>query len=150
MEGALFLRSMGGLLVVLGLLSAALWLVKRYDLRLPGRVGGGRAARLAVVERLALDARRSLVLIRRDGTEHLVLLAPDGVYPIGGATPVVGTPLPVAPRPRRPRAAEIVPFPDPLPGRRGKTPGAAPGDAHPASRPETGPGGAPTDDGRPR
>lgn len=150
MEGALLLRSMGGLLVVLGLLSAALWLVKRYDLRLPGRVGDGRAARLAVVERLALDARRSLVLIRRDGTEHLLLLAPDGAYPIGGATPVVGAPLPVAPRPLRSRPAEIVPFPDPLPGRRGAPAGAGSSGPHPAARPETGPGGAPTDDGRPQ
>ena len=46
------------------------------------RLGPGgvtRAARrLAVVEALPLDTRRKLVLIRRDATEHLLLLSPEG------------------------------------------------------------------------
>jgi flagellar protein FliO/FliZ len=31
-----------------------------------------------VLETLPLDARRKLVLIRRDATEHLLLLSPEG------------------------------------------------------------------------
>lgn len=73
------LRTMGALALVLGLLGAALWAVRRYDLRLPGRVGGsGPLRRLELVERTALDPRRAVALVRRDGREHLILLAPEG------------------------------------------------------------------------
>jgi len=78
------LRTLGGLGVVLGLLAGALWAVRRYDIKLPGRVGGGAARRLDVVERLAIDGKRSVALIRRDGCEHLVLLDPAGAVVIEG------------------------------------------------------------------
>jgi flagellar biogenesis protein FliO len=35
-------RTIGGLGAVLGILAGALWLVRRYDLRLPGRAIGAR------------------------------------------------------------------------------------------------------------
>jgi len=74
------LRTLGALGCVLGLLAGALWAVRRFDLALPGRVGGrATAARVALVERVAIDARRSLVLLRRDDAEHLVLIGPDRV-----------------------------------------------------------------------
>ncbi|MGN6374329.1 MAG: flagellar biosynthetic protein FliO [Sphingomonas sp.] len=74
------MRTIGALALVLGMLAGALWLVRRYDLKLPGRVGGGgtRTRRLELVERLAVDQRRAVALIRRDDTEHLILLAPEG------------------------------------------------------------------------
>ncbi|MBO9713479.1 flagellar biosynthetic protein FliO [Sphingomonas sp.] len=73
------LRTLGALGLVLGMLASALWVVKRYDLRLPGRVtGGSRRRRIELVERLSVDAKRSVALIRRDGCEHLVLMGPDG------------------------------------------------------------------------
>jgi flagellar biogenesis protein FliO len=72
------LRMLGGLGVVLGLLAGALWLVRRYDLKLPGRVAGGATRRLELIEKLPIDSRRSIALIRRDGREHLILLAPEG------------------------------------------------------------------------
>lgn len=78
MDIALLIRSLGGLMAVLALLSGALWLVRRYDLRLPGRVGGGREARLAIVERVTVDAKRSLLVVRHGDTEHLLLIAPEG------------------------------------------------------------------------
>lgn len=78
------LRMMGALLIVLGILAGGLWAVRRYDLRWPGALTAGlrardRIPRLALVERLALDARRSVVLIRRDGHEHLLLISPEGM-----------------------------------------------------------------------
>ena len=74
-----FMRTMGALAIVLGMLAAALWLVKRYNIRLPGSIGGASAGkRVEVVERTGIDGRRSVALIRRDGREHLVLLAPEG------------------------------------------------------------------------
>ena len=72
------LRTLGGLATVLGILWGALWLVRRYDIQLPGLTGGGQRSRLELVERLAIDARRSVTLLRRDGTEHLILIAPEG------------------------------------------------------------------------
>ena len=74
------LRMVGALVLVLGGLAGALWAVRRFDLRLPGRIGlaARPERRLALVERLAVDPRRSLVLVRRDGREHLLLIAPEG------------------------------------------------------------------------
>ena len=78
MDFVSILRTLGGLGTVLGILSGALWLVRRYDIRLPGRTGMLRVSRLELVERLPLDARRSVALLRRDGREHLILIAPEG------------------------------------------------------------------------
>ncbi|MET4666589.1 flagellar biosynthetic protein FliO [Sphingomonas sp. PvP056] len=74
------LRMFGALALVLGGLAGALWAVRRFDLRLPGRIGLAPRPerRLTLVERLAVDPRRSLVLVRRDGREHLLLIAPEG------------------------------------------------------------------------
>lgn len=74
------LRMFGALAIVLGLLAGALWAVRRFDIRLPGRLGGGATPdkRLEVVERLTVDQKRSLLLVRRDNVEHLVLMAPEG------------------------------------------------------------------------
>jgi flagellar biogenesis protein FliO len=72
------LRTLGGLGVVLGVLAGALWVVRRYDLRLPGRAVGARKRRLELVESLQIDSKRIVALVRRDGQEHLVLIAPEG------------------------------------------------------------------------
>lgn len=97
------LRTLGALAFVLGLLVGGLWLVRRYDLRLPGeflpRLGAGlgrplREKRLELVERIALDARRSLVLVRRDGVEFSLVLAPEGLLVLepGKGSPVAQAP----------------------------------------------------------
>lgn len=92
-DGLAIVRSLGALLTVLGLLAGALWAVRRFNLVLPG-TGAGPERRLAVVERLSLDPRRSLALLRRDGVEHLVLLAPEGHLVI--ETRIAGAPASVA------------------------------------------------------
>ena len=60
-------------------------------------VGAGR--RVELIERLPLDARRSVALIRRDGREHLILLGPEGGVK-GGEIVAVGTPEQVVKEPR--------------------------------------------------
>jgi flagellar protein FliO/FliZ len=70
-------------LIVLGLIFAAFWAVRRFG---AGRLGGdamrGRQPRLSVTEQAFMrDGRRQLILVRRDNVEHLVL--------IGGPTDVV-------------------------------------------------------------
>jgi flagellar protein FliO/FliZ len=67
-------RSLGALLVVLGLLGLAAWLARRLELH--RRLGGPAAGRLAIVEQRWLDSRTRLLLVRRDRVEHLLLLGP--------------------------------------------------------------------------
>lgn len=63
------------LVFVLGLIAALAWTARRFGLGGKLVANTGRR-RLAVSEVMPLDARRKLVLLRRDGTEHLVLLGP--------------------------------------------------------------------------
>ena len=69
-------RFLAALLFVLGLIALLAWFARRF--RLGTAPAAGTARRLAVLETLPLDARRKLVLIRRDDTEHLLLLGTDG------------------------------------------------------------------------
>lgn len=68
-----YLRFLMALGVVLALIGVGAWAVKRFVVERGLPVGRRDARRLQVVETLSLDARRKLVLLRRDGTEHLVL-----------------------------------------------------------------------------
>jgi flagellar protein FliO/FliZ len=88
------LRTLGALATVLGLLAGALWVVRRYDIKLPAQFAGSRAdaRRLVLVERLPLDGRRSVALIRCDDQEHLVLIAPEGLLMLDAPAGTVSTP----------------------------------------------------------
>ncbi len=115
-EMPLAVRFFLAFLIVLGLIGAAAWAVRRFG---SGRYGGagqrGRQPRLAVVDHASVDARRRLILIRRDNVEHLLL--------IGGPTDVVVEPNIVramppsreAPAARAPAVAELLPRSIPLP-----------------------------------
>lgn len=113
------LRMFGALAIVLGLLAGALWAVRRFDIRLPGSLGAGSAPdkRLEVVERLTVDQKRSLLLVRRDNVEHLVLMAPEGNVVLheartdAPALRVIDTP---APKPAPAFAALVEPEPAPM------------------------------------
>ena len=67
-----FVLALVAILVLLGLLA---WLGRRFGLA--GRPASGAKRRLAIVEIAPIDGKRRLVLLRRDHTEHLVLLGPD-------------------------------------------------------------------------
>src|SRR5471030_287781 len=72
-------------LVVLALIGATAWLVRRFGAnRLGGANARGRQPRLAVIDAATVDGRRRLVLIRRDNIEHLLM--------IGGPTDLVVEP----------------------------------------------------------
>lgn len=98
------LRTIGALGVVLGMLVGALLVVRRYDLKLQQKwlngqlfAGMGQARpdrRLEMIERLAIDPRRSVVLIRRDYREISLLISPEGVVMLDSA-PCIG---PVSPK----------------------------------------------------
>lgn len=102
MDTLSLLRMLGALLLVLGGMVCALWLVKRYDLTIPRKwlEGLGHKAphkRLEVVERLAIDQRRSIILLRRDETEFSIVVGPDGVTVLDSAVPPAASPARTAP-----------------------------------------------------
>lgn len=72
-----YLRTVFALLFVLGLIGLLYVLARQYGAQRfgLGRIGAG--GRLALVEARSLGARHRLVLVRRDGVEHLLLLGPD-------------------------------------------------------------------------
>jgi flagellar protein FliO/FliZ len=62
-------------IVVLVLIAAAAWLVRRFGgSRLGANANRGRMPRLAVIDAAAVDNRRRLVLVRRDNVEHLLMI----------------------------------------------------------------------------
>ncbi len=65
------------LLLVIGLILALAWIARRLGVMGRLTTTGGKR-RLAIVEVLPLDAKRRLVLLKRDGTHHLVLLGATG------------------------------------------------------------------------
>ncbi len=72
MEPLELARAAAALAAVLGLVGLLAWLARRLELH--RRLGGPVGARLALVEQRWLDARTRLLLVRRDGVEHLILL----------------------------------------------------------------------------
>ena len=82
------MRGLLALVFVLGLIGGIALLAKRFGFTprstLPKRsrrgIGGQKTSsgrRLAIVEVLPVDAKRRLVLIRRDNKEHLIMLGAD-------------------------------------------------------------------------
>ena len=73
-EMPLAVRFFLAFLIVLGLIGAAAWAVRRFgSTRFSGAVRG-RQPRLAVIEYATVDARRRLLLVRRDNVEHLMMI----------------------------------------------------------------------------
>lgn len=95
-----FIRALAALAFTLGLIGLAAWALRKYG---PDAIGRAIAARqdrrLKVVETLALDPTRRLVVVSLDGEERLVLLG-DGKLldwtPKGAPPSPVAEPEPVA------------------------------------------------------
>jgi flagellar protein FliO/FliZ len=103
--------------VVLALIGAAAWLVRRFaGNRLGANTNRGRMPRLAVIDAAAVDGRRRLVLVRRDNVEHLLMIGgptdivvePNIVRAVSARDPMPPRPAVGSPEPQ-PR---IVPLPD--------------------------------------
>jgi flagellar protein FliO/FliZ len=73
MIGDVYWRFVGALIIVIALILVLAWIAKRIGFG--GRLATGRGKRrLAIQEVMPLDNKRRLVLLRRDGVEHLLLL----------------------------------------------------------------------------
>jgi flagellar protein FliO/FliZ len=81
MDGLALLRALGALVFTLGLLIGGAMLLRRYGHKL-GALGLAlpvvKTKRLSISEIMSVDARHRLLLIRRDDSEHLVLMGPSG------------------------------------------------------------------------
>ena len=73
-ETVSYLKFLLALLFVLGLIGGLSIIAKRAGLGNRGPIVKGNSKRLSIVETMALDPKRRVVLIRCDNSEHLLLL----------------------------------------------------------------------------
>lgn len=80
MTGFDIANALFSLLIVLGMIGAIAWLIRRWGglTGLAGRTLSKSTRRLTVSESISVGARHRLVLLRRDDKEYLVLLGPNG------------------------------------------------------------------------
>jgi len=114
-EMPLAVRFFLAFLIVLGSIGAFAWAVRRFG---SGRLGGassrGRQPRLGVIDYASVDARRRLILVRRDNVEHLLMIGgPTDVVVEANIVRAVAAPREVALA--RPAAVEPLPRAIPLP-----------------------------------
>src|SRR5215469_11334462 len=83
-EMPLAVRFFVAFLIVLGLIGAIAWAVRRFGSSRLGTSTRGRQPRLAVIDYASVDGRRRLILVRRDNVEHLLM--------IGGPSDIVVEP----------------------------------------------------------
>lgn len=91
MEYSDYLRFVAAFGFIIGLILVCAWGARRMGLT-PQIGATENNKRLAVIETLNLDAKRKLILIRRDGKEHLLLLGETDMTIEGGfdaAQPIV-------------------------------------------------------------
>lgn len=73
----MILKFCAALVFVLALMGGLALGLKKLGLTQGGSAAPGKR-RLKIIESLPLDARRRAVILRRDDTEHLVILGPNG------------------------------------------------------------------------
>ena len=84
-------------IVIIAIGLAAAWFLRGYlsgNSGAPSMFGGGRDKRLGVIETTSVDGRRKLVLVHRDGVEHLIMtggpidiVVENGIHPGRRAQP---------------------------------------------------------------
>jgi len=77
METTEYLKFLAALIFVLCLMGGLAYLLKRFGLA-GEKLTAQSKRRLKIVEVLQLDLRRRAILLRRDDTEHLVIIGTSG------------------------------------------------------------------------
>ena len=110
MDASTYLRFVSSLVLVLGLIFAITWGLRRWGGGfVVARPMGGKGRRLALVEALQLDPKHRLVLVRRDDREHLLLLGGGGDVVVEANCPVPRFELPAPRSDRSPSTPEASP-----------------------------------------
>ena len=121
-SGNSVLTALFALGIVLVLIVLGVWLLKLL-VNASNRATRGRSRRLAVIETLALDPKRQLLIIRRDNVDHLILTGgPQDLVVESGiavdepaAAAPARRPIPMVP-PRKPAPpVSVAPAPKPVP-----------------------------------
>jgi flagellar protein FliO/FliZ len=73
------LKFAAALAFVVALIAGVAWIAKRFVPGAGAMSSAGRKRRLQTVEILPLDSKTRAVLLRRDDTEHLVVIGPDSL-----------------------------------------------------------------------
>ncbi|MDY0009510.1 MAG: flagellar biosynthetic protein FliO [Bdellovibrionales bacterium] len=73
----MYLKVVFSFAFVVALMLGFSWLLRKLGIASPGMMPGAKR-RLKIVEHLALDTRRRLVLVRRDDREHLIVIGGQG------------------------------------------------------------------------
>lgn len=97
-SGTTLLTSVLALVAVLALAVLGLWLLK-LTMKGTSTLGRGRNRRLGVVEQLQIDAKRQVLIIRRDDVEHVIMTGGGQDVVVESGIPVVRAaqaPAPVA------------------------------------------------------
>ena len=76
MEIEVYLRFVLALIFVLGLIGGLALVARRFGFGGRMIVQAGQKQRLSVTEVRPIDARHKLVLVKRDDTEHLLMIGP--------------------------------------------------------------------------
>ena len=85
-EMPLAVRFFVAFLIMLGLIGAIAWAVRRFGAGRLAATTRGRQPRLAVIDYATVDGRRRLILVRRDNVEHLLIfLATGAAFSLGYA-----------------------------------------------------------------
>ena len=120
------LTAIFALAVVIIAILLVLWLLK-FLFNATGNVARGRHRRLSVVDSLALDPKRQLLIVRRDNVEHLIL--------VGGANDLlVEADIPVEAAPAAQPSRRPIPV---VPGRKPVAPAAPVAPVQPKAPPAT-------------
>ncbi len=74
MDSVNYFRFLAALVFVLALIAGCVWLARRFGLMPKVTKTKDNMRRLSIIEVLPIDAKRRLMLIKRDGTEHLLMI----------------------------------------------------------------------------
>jgi flagellar protein FliO/FliZ len=77
MDPLQYLKYLVGLLIVLGLIALVTLAARKFGMVPKADRKPGSPKRLSVSDVMSIDAKRRLVLVRRDDQEHLLLLGPE-------------------------------------------------------------------------
>jgi len=77
MDPLQYLKYLVGLLIVLGLIALVTLAARKFGMVPKADRKPGSPKRLSVSDVMSIDAKRRLVLVRRDEQEHLLLLGPE-------------------------------------------------------------------------
>ena len=78
MSSTAYVQMILALIFVLALMGGLALALRRFGLGQAGTPATGQKRRLSIIESLPVSAQHRAVLIKRDSTEHLVIIGPNG------------------------------------------------------------------------